>query len=305
MLGNVGYDVTVPDYYSTSEFEDAYTYDGDDLGAAWSKDSTTFKVWAPTAKAVKVNTYKSGVKGTDDLIKSYDMTLDKNGVWTVKAEGDLNGVFYLYEADFGSSKTEACDPYAKAVGVNGDRAMVIDLSSTDPDGWDKDTNPNKKLNATDASVYELHIRDLSADSSSGIKNTGKYLGLTETGTTNGSGQATGLDHIKELGVTHVQIGPMYDYATVDETKLDTKQYNWGYDPKNYNVPEGSYSSDPYNGAARVSEVKQMVKALHDNGLSVLWTSYITIHTIQATASMNSYLIISIVRALMVQAVAMM
>ena len=269
MLGNVGYDVTVPDYYSTSEFEDAYTYDGDDLGASWSKDSTTFKVWAPTAKAVKVNTYKSGVKGTDDLIKSYDMTLDKNGVWTVKAEGDLNGVFYLYEADFGSSKTEACDPYAKAVGVNGDRAMVIDLSSTDPDGWDKDTNPNKKLNATDASVYELHIRDLSADSSSGIKNIGKYLGLTETGTTNGSGQATGLDHIKELGVTHVQIGPMYDYATVDETKLDTKQYNWGYDPKNYNVPEGSYSSDPYNGAARVSEVKQMVKALHDNGLSVV------------------------------------
>ena len=109
--------------------------------------------------------------------------------------------------------------------------MVIDLSSTDPDGWDKDTNPNKKLNATDASVYELHIRDLSADSSSGIKNIGKYLGLTETGTTNGSGQATGLDHIKELGVTHVQIGPMYDYATVDETKLDTKQYNWGYDPR--------------------------------------------------------------------------
>lgn len=268
-LDGIEFEVTVPSYFSTQAFEDEYTYEGDDLGATWTKNSTTFKVWAPTAKNVKVNTYKEGLKGVDDLIKSYEMKSEDKGVWSVTVDGDLNGVYYLYEVDFGTSKVEACDPYARAVGVNGDRAMVIDLESTNPEGWDKDTNPNKDLNPTDASIWEVHIRDFSSDSSSGMKNVGKYLAFTETGTTNATGQSTGIDHIVDLGVTHVQIGPAYDYATVNETKLDTPQFNWGYDPKNYNAPEGSYSTDPYNGAVRVSEFKQMVKSLHDNGLSVV------------------------------------
>ncbi|MCM1308249.1 MAG: type I pullulanase [Butyrivibrio sp.] len=267
--GTYLFDITIPDLFSSEGFENKFTYDGNDLGASWSKASTTFKVWAPTAEAVKVNLYKGGDKSVDDLTESHDMTAGEKGVWSVKVDGDLNGVYYTYTADFGKSSNEACDPYAKAVGVNGDRAMVIDMDSTNPDGWDKDKNPNADLNFTDVSVYELHIRDLSSDAASGIANTGKYLGLTEKGTVNSSGEATGLDHIKDLGITHIQLNPVYDYATVDEKKTDGSQYNWGYDPKNYNVPEGSYSTDPYNGEVRVKEFKQMVKTLHDNDISVI------------------------------------
>ena len=267
--GSYEYAVTTPDLYNTTAFVENYSYDGDDLGATWSKKSTTFKVWAPTATAVVLNTYESGTKGTDDLIEKYDMTLGDSGVWEVTVDGDLNGTYYTYTATNSGTDKEVCDPYAKAVGVNGDRAMVIDLDSTDPDGWDKDTNPNSDLEITDCSIYEVHVRDISSDESSGITNVGKYLGVCETGTTTSDGISTGLDHIKELGVTHVQLNPVYDYATVDETKLDTDQYNWGYDPKNYNVPEGSYSSDPYNGEVRIEEFKEMVKTLHDNGLSVV------------------------------------
>ncbi len=267
--GTYLFDVTVPDLFATESFEKKYTYTGGDLGAVWSKASTTFKVWAPTAEGVKVNLYKGGNKSGDDLIESHDMQSGDNGVWSVKVDGDLNGVYYTYTADFGDYSNEACDPYARAVGVNGDRAMVIDLDSTDPDGWDKDSNPNGDLKFTDVSVYELHVRDLSSDASSGITNVGKYLGLTETGTKNSSGESTGLDHIKDLGITHIQLNPVYDFATVDESKLDKAQFNWGYDPKNYNVPEGSYSTDPENGEVRVKEFKQMVKTLHDNDISVI------------------------------------
>ena len=264
-INGLAFDVEVPDYFSTDAFEDQYAYDGDDLGATWSKDSTTFKVWAPTAKTVKVNTYKEGKKGVSDLIKAYDMKAEDKGVWSVTVDGDLNGVYYTFQVD----DREACDPYAKTVGVNGDRAMVIDMESTNPEGWDKDKNPNSGMNSTDANVYEIHFRDISVAESSGIKNPGKYLGLTELGTKNPTGQYTGLSHIVDLGITHVQIGPSYDFATVDETKLDKAQYNWGYDPKNYNSPEGSYSTDPFNGEVRVKEFKEMVKALHDNGVSVI------------------------------------
>lgn len=267
--GKYEYEVTVPDMFSTSDFEEEYAYDGDDLGAVWSKDSTTFKVWAPTAESVKVNMYKSGTEGTDDLIESVEMTKGDKGVWEAKVDGDLNGTYYTYTAKVGTAENEACDPYARAVGVNGNRAMVIDLDSTDPEGWENDKNPNSGIDATDAVIYELHVRDLSVDESSGITNKGKYLGLTELGTTNSNGVATGLSHIVDLGITHLQLTPVYDYATVDETKLDTAQYNWGYDPKNYNVPEGSYSSDPYNGEVRVAEFKEMVQTLHDNGISVV------------------------------------
>ena len=259
----------MPDIYSTEEFETEYAYDGNDLGANWTKDATTFKLWAPTADAVSVNLYKEGEAGKDDKTETVEMQKGDKGVWSVEKSGDLNGVYYTYTVKVDGKENEACDPYAKAAGVNGNRAMVIDLASTNPEGWEEDKRPNTDLKITDAFIYELQVRDLSSDKSAGITNVGKFLGLTETGTKTSSGMATGLDHMKELGITHLQLNPVYDYATVDETKLDSDQYNWGYDPKNYNVPEGSYSTDPYHGEVRVEEFKQMIQTLHENGISVV------------------------------------
>ena len=256
------------DLYSTADFESAYTYEGDDLGAAWSATQTTFRVWAPTATAVKVNLYETGNPDAEDLFDQIEMTADVNGTWVATVEGDLNGVYYTYQVTVDGQTNIACDPYARTTGVNGQRAMVIDLSSTDPEGWENDTDPHYGNAITDAIIYELHVRDLSSDSSSGIANTGKFLGLTETGTVNSAGMSTGLDYIKNLGITHLHLLPSYDYASVDETDPDAP-FNWGYDPVNYNVPEGSYSTDPYNGEVRVKEMKQMIKTLHDNGISVV------------------------------------
>ena len=263
------YKINMPNIYSTESFEEEYTYGGSDLGANWSSDKTVFRVWAPTAESVSVRLYESGTEGTDDLIETLPMTPDVNGTWLAEKSGDLNGTYYTFEVNVGGNVNEACDPYARTTGVNGKRAMVIDLDSTDPEGWAEDKNPNADLGVNDAIIYELHVRDLSSDPSSGIENVGKFLGLTETGTKTAGGTATGIDHIKELGVTHVHLLPVYDFGSVDETRLDEPQFNWGYDPVNYNVPEGSYSTDPYNGAVRVSEMKQMIKAMHDNGLSVV------------------------------------
>ena len=257
-----------PSYYSTEEFESLYTYTGDDLGATYTKEKTVFRLWAPTAAAVKVNLYESGTAGTDDLIGQIEMTADIKGTWVAEKAGDLNGVYYTYQVDVDGQSNEACDPYARTTGVNGLRAMIIDLDSTNPAGWDQDKDPHYGNAITDAVIYELHVRDLSVDESSGITNKGKFLGIIESGTTNSQGIPTGLDHMKDLGITHLHLLPSYDYASVDESNPDA-QFNWGYDPLNYNVPEGSYSTDPYNGEVRVSEFKQMVKGLHDNGISVI------------------------------------
>ena len=263
------YKIVMPNIYSTEAFEEEFTYTGTDLGATWSSEKTAFRVWAPTAEAVKVNLYESGTAGTDDLIEQLEMQKDVNGTWVAEKEGDLNGTYYTYVVSINGEETEACDPYARTTGVNGKRAMVIDLASTNPEGWENDTNPHAGANYTDAVIYELHVRDLSSDASSGITNTGKFLGLIETGTTTESGISTGLDHIKDLGITHLQLMPSYDYGSVDETQLDKAQFNWGYDPVNYNVPEGSYSTDPYKGEVRVKEMKEMVQGLHENGISVV------------------------------------
>ena len=263
------YKISMPSIYSTDAFEQEYTYTGTDLGATWSSEKTDFRVWAPTAEAVKVNLYESGTEGTNDLIEQLEMTKDVNGTWIASKDGDLNGTYYTYEVTINGEKNEACDPYARTTGVNGKRAMVIDLASTNPEGWENDTNPHAGEGYTDAVIYELHVRDLSSDASSGITNVGKFLGLIETGTTNEAGVSTGLDHIKDLGITHLHLLPSYDYGSVDETQLDKDQFNWGYDPVNYNVPEGSYSTDPYNGEVRVAEMKQMVQGLHNNGISVV------------------------------------
>ena len=203
------------------------------------------------------------------LQEQLQMEQDVNGTWVAEKEGNLNGTYYTYTVRVRGEEKEACDPYARTTGVNGKRAMVIDLASTNPEGWDSDADPNAGLTYNDAIIYELHVRDLSSDGSAGIKNVGKFLGLTETGTVTPGGIPTGLDHIKDLGVTHLHLLPIYDYGSVDEENLDKAQFNWGYDPVNYNVPEGSYSTDPYNGEVRVKEMKQMVKTLHDNDISVI------------------------------------
>ena len=257
------------DYFSSPEFEAKYTYQGHDLGATWSKDQTVFKLWAPTAEAAKVKLYRSGDPDARDLLSKIPMTRSENGTWTAVQAGDLNGVYYTFTVRIGNYTAEACDPYAKTTGVNGHRAMVIDMSSTNPDGWENDSDPNADLHITDAVIYELHVRDLSSDASSGIRNKGKFLGVTETGTTTPSGIPTGLDHIKSLGVTHLQLLPIFDYGSVDEAHPEKAQFNWGYDPINFNTPEGSYSTDPHHGEVRVRELKQMIKGLHDSGISVI------------------------------------
>lgn len=252
--------------FSTKEFEENYTYTGDDLGAVYAKDQTTFKVWAPTAKKVKVLLYKEGNGG--NAYEQIEMKGSEKGTWVVSVTGDLNHVYYTYQVAVGNQVNEAVDPYAKATGVNGDRGMVIDLSSTNPTTWAADKRPEFK-NFTDAIVYELHVRDLSTSDSSGIQNKGKFLGVVEQNTKNVAGQSTGLAHLKELGITHLQLLPVFDYRTIDETKLTENNFNWGYDPENYNVPEGSYSTDPYHGEVRIHEFKQMVQGIHQADIRLI------------------------------------
>ena len=254
--------------YNSTDFEKNYTYAGNDLGATWGPEKTQFRLWAPTADSVQICLYKTGDAEADDLLETLDMTLDVQGTWVASKDSDLNGVYYTYLVDRDNKKVEVCDPYARTTGVNGNRAMVLDLTSTNPQGWDADKDPNFDKEITDAVIYELHVRDLSMNENSGIKNKGKFLGLAETGTKNPDGISTGLDHIKSLGVTHIHLLPVYDYGFTDES-LPLPQYNWGYDPVNFNAPEGSYATDATKGEVRVAEMKQMVKTLHDNGLSVV------------------------------------
>lgn len=263
--------VELPDYYSSEEFEKQYTYSGDDLGATYSKDKTAFRAWAPLATAVKINLYESGDADANDLLQTVEMTKDVNGTWVATIDGDLNGVYYTYTATVNGTDKETIDPYARTAGVNGNRGMIIDLDSTDPEGWENDKNPCTSTHYEDDVIYELHIRDFSYEASSGVSeaNRGKYLAFTETGTVNSYGQSTGIDYLKDLGITHVHLLPTFDYASVDESNLEKDQFNWGYDPQNFNVPEGSYSTDPYNGEVRVKEFKQMVQALHNAGISVV------------------------------------
>lgn len=254
--------------YDSDEFKREYNYLGK-LGAVYSKEKTVFRVWSPVAHSINVKLYSEGMGG--NLLETLPMIRGDKGVWTIEKCGDLHGVFYTYEVRALGQNYETQDIYSKAVGINGDRSMIIDLSRTNPDGWDKDKGP-KLTHQTDAIIYEVHLRDISIDENSGITMKGKYLGLTERGTKSTEEEATGLDHLKEMGVTHVQILPFFDYATIDETRLKDNRYNWGYDPKNYQVPEGGYSTDPYAGAARIKELKTMIKALHNEGIGVIMDS---------------------------------
>lgn len=252
--------------FSTREFEEAYSYHGNDLGAVWTKEATRFCLWAPTASQVVLNLYRTGDK--EDLFDTVMMEQDSRGVWRKMLQGDWNGIYYTYSVTVDDETNEAVDPYARAVGVNGKRGMVINLAETNPEGFVTEKRPAFH-GATNAIIYELHIRDFSADSSSGMRYKGKYLAFTEEETVNSYGDKTGIDYLQELGITHVHLLPAFDFATVDEARLQEPQYNWGYDPENYNVPEGSYSTDPYHGEVRIMEFKRMVMALHRKGIRVI------------------------------------
>ena len=259
------------DTLEVGKFATYPTYDGDDLGAVYSPEKTTFKVWAPTASSMELYLYDKGDSETAQIIP---MELDKStGVWSTAVERDLKNTYYTYfvKNELHPKGIEVVDIYAKAAGVNGNRGMVVDLDSTDPAGWENDKHVMTD-EVTDATVWEVHIKDFSYDPESGVseKNRGKYLAFTEFETTlNNAGDVkTCMNYLKDLGVSYVQINPMYDFGSVDEAGDDT-QFNWGYDPKNYNVPEGSYSSNPYDGNVRINEMKQMIKALHDNGIGVI------------------------------------
>lgn len=262
------YQINMPILYSTQEFEDEYTYTGSDLGYTWTKEKTAFRVWAPTAEAMTLKRFESGTQAKDDLIEEIEMTKDVNGTWVCEVSGDINGTYYAYNVTIDGKTTSVMDPYARSSGVNGKRSMVLDLDSTDPEGWDSDASSFTGT-INDAVIYEAHIRDLTVGNDNGIVNQGKFLGMAETGTATSSGISTGLDHIKDLGVTHLHILPMYDFGSLDESTKANGVYNWGYDPVNYNIPEGTYATDPYNGDVRVRELKEMVKGLHDNGISVV------------------------------------
>ena len=232
----------------------------------YSEDGTEFSVWSPDAEAARLKLYHSAQDTAAFMIR--DMKKSKDGLWTAAVKEDLKGSFYTFQVKMdGKWLEETAGIAAKAVGVNGWRGAVIDWNETDPEGWSDDRSP--AIRPSDIIVYEMHHRDFTIHETSGVSDKGKYLALTEQGTKNPDGLATGIDHLKEIGVTYVQLLPSTDFITVDETRLDTPQYNWGYDPFNYNAVEGSYSTDPYNPVTRIKEFKQMIQALHKAGFRVI------------------------------------
>ena len=253
---------------------DAQAYTGKDLGATYTKEATVFKVWAPSASGVAVKLYATGSseEAGAQALSTTIMQKGTNGVWSARVNGDKKNCYYTYLVTVNGVTRETADIYAKAAGVNGNRSMIVDLAETDPEGWKNDKHVLYD-DPTDAIVWEVHIKDFSSSEVSGIslKHKGKYLAFTENGTsTDGKGEyPTCIEYLKKLGVTHVQLLPVYDYATVDESDTESDSFNWGYDPKNYNVPEGSYSTDPFHGAVRIKEFKQMIMALHNAGIGVI------------------------------------
>ncbi|MFA7032505.1 MAG: type I pullulanase [Bacilli bacterium] len=272
-------------YFDTEEFVNQYSYDGDDLGVTFTGDATmpsatTFKVWSPVSSSMTLNIYNSG-DYINDLtpVNTYEMNMNAQGVWAYTVNSDLSNKYYTYTCVNSMGTNEVVDPYAKSTGLNGKRGMVVNFATLNAEieGWSTDTRPDYGTNGTDASIYEVHVRDMTINPNSGVAEAdrGKFLGLAETGTTYTEGMttvSTGLDHIKDLGVTHVQIQPFYDFSSIDESTLDTSMgtdnYNWGYDPQNYNCLEGSYSTDPTDGAVRIKEFKEMVMAFHQAGLNI-------------------------------------
>ena len=256
--------------YDSPGFENHFAYEGKDLGACYSPDATVWKLWSPCAGKVSLRLYSAGSEEEEgEALGVWPMTLEEQGVWTVRVPGDCRNVYYTYEISVAGQTWETADPYARAAGVNGRRSMVVNLEKTNPAGWTEDTYCFRERTER-ALVWEVHVRDFSDSEDSGMVHRGQYLAFTEQGTTVGGrgGQPTGVAYLQQLGITHVQLLPVFDFATVDERR-PRESYNWGYDPQNFNVPEGSYATDPYKGEARIREFKEMVLALHRAGIGVI------------------------------------
>lgn len=258
--------------FESEAFQKEYHYNGKDLGCNYTKDKTTFKIWAPSAKSVSLNLYKTGSDEEEaaKMISQVTMKEEKYGVWKAEIEEDLNGVYYTYMVHANGKQRETADIYGKACGVNGERSMVINLDNTNPEGWEQDKE--FRANIHTPVIYEVHVKDFSSDINSGVQTDyrGKFLAFTERDTYVGHKKnPTCLSYLQQLGVTHVHLLPVYDYASVDESRKDNEQFNWGYDPQNYNIPEGSYSTNPYDGQVRIKEMKQMIQALHKAGIAVI------------------------------------
>ncbi len=250
--------------FNSADFNSYPTYSGNDLGVTWSKEQTQIRVWAPTAIQIELLIYRQGSGGSAIRIDQFEKA--ENGTWIIRINGNLDGYFYTIRVNDGIWLNETPGPEARAVGINGNRGLVFDPAATNPEGWETDQRI-ESVNASDSIIYELHVRDFSISPSSGMKNKGKFLAFTETGTRSPEGLKTGIDHLVELGITHVHLLPVYDFATVDEQSPD-KSYNWGYDPQNFNAPEGSYSTNP-NTISRILELKMLVQSLHRAGICVV------------------------------------
>ena len=259
---NQGHPGVIRDDYTTYP-----VYTENDLEMIYQPSETRFRIWSPAAEEAEVRVYKTN----DDTVPVHTLPMktSDNGTWTAKFKGDLHHHYYTFRTRHQEKwLNETPGIYVKAAGVNGMKGFICDPSEANPDGWEQDPIP--QWNDYNAMVlYELHIRDISMHPNSGIQKQGKYLWLTETGTTNTWGDATGLDHLKEMGITHIHLLPVFDFRTIDETRLQDNTYNWGYDPQNYNVPEGSYSTNPFDPLVRIREFKEMVMALHKAGIGVI------------------------------------
>ena len=274
----------ITSYFDTQEFKTNFSYTGNDLGATFDNEmnpsKTIFKLWAPTTKSVTLNVYSSGDYEKDKTpLKTINMEKGEKGVFQTTVNEDLDGKYYTYTVNNSKGINEVVDPYAKSAGLNGRRGMIVNFNKVNSEiaGWNTDTRPNFGNASVDGSIYEMHVRDMTINPNSGVteQNRGKFLGLTEKNTSykeNGVTVSTGLDNLKELGITHVQIQPFYDFSSVDESSsgntMSKTNYNWGYDPLNYNVLEGSYSTDPTDGYNRIKEFKQMVMAMHSEGINI-------------------------------------
>ena len=265
--------------FDSKEFVENYTYTGDDLGAVPGENGTCFKLWAPTASRVTLNLYEAGNGGS--AYSRIDMIRGEKGVWSVN-DPCGPGTYYTYTVTTALGAQETADPYAKAAGLNGDRGMVVNAAELDPDNFENDRLYSGISSYPEAVIWEVHVRDFSVGNAASAY-PGKYLAFTETGLVNASGIPVGIDYVKDLGITHIHLQPVFDFASVDETSQDA--YNWGYDPKNYNVPEGSYSTDPYHGEVRITEFKRMVQAIHENGMGVVM-DVVYNHTYDANSCLN-------------------
>ncbi len=257
--------ISISHLFEKTDFENRFTYNLNDLGLSYHKEKSIFCVWSPNALYVKLKLYENI---NLEVTKIFNMKKSVNGTWSIEIQEDLLGYFYTFEVNIDGLINEACDPYAKAVSVNGNFGAVVNLADTDPKGFRTHLKPILR-SIQDSIIYELHIRDISTYKDSGIVNKGKYLGLTETGTKNIDNEKTGLDHLIDLGITHVHLLPVFDFITIDESSLADNVYSWGYDPLNYNVPEGSYSTNPCLINSRIFEFKKMIQTLHQSGIRVI------------------------------------